>query len=294
MSTNRKQPRSNSIVMEVPPPFGNDRVAWTSPIVRWAGSKRKLLPLLLRAVPSKLTRYIEPFAGSACLFFGLRPSSGVLGELNAELIHAYEQVRLHPRILARKVRTMPFTGENYYRTRAIDPNDLSPLDRAARFVFLNRHCFNGVYRTNRLGKFNVPIGSETGSVPEEIAFVRCSIALRAANLRCMDFEETLSDVKNGDFVYLDPPYKLNGRKGYGEYGYGTFTDKDMSRLIMTIRHIDRVGGTFLLSYSDADELACIRRDWYCYRLTVRRHVAGFAKYRETVTEVLLSNQKLFV
>lgn len=276
------------------PPSDSCRIPWTSPFLRWAGSKRKLLPLLLRAVPQDVNRYIEPFAGSACLFFGLRPSVAILGELNPHLIEVYEQVRAHPRIISRTIRSMPRTEDFYYRARALDPSTLDPISRVCRFVYLNRNCFNGVYRTNRQGQFNVPIGKDTGDLPSELALVRCAIALRKATLKCMDFEHLLREVRKGDFVYLDPPYKLFGRKGFGEYGYGSFATRDVARLIRCLRTIDNIGGVFLLSYCDTDELHALPRHWHSQHLTVRRHIAGFASYRETVGEILLSNRRLFI
>jgi DNA adenine methylase len=103
---------------------------------------------------------------------------------------------------------------------------------------------------------------------------------------------TLSDVAAGDFVYLDPPYKLSGRKGYGEYGYGAFNDRDMNRMVTTLRKIDEVGATFLLSYCDAPEVCRRMREWYVYRVEVTRYVAGFSKFRKSVLEMLFSNKQI--
>ncbi len=128
--------------------------AWASPLFRWAGSKRKLLPELMAQVPASLTRYVEPFAGSGCLFFALRPEKAILGDINDELIYAYSVIRDHPRLVSRAVHRLRNEKRTYYRLRSQSPNALSPVDRAARFTYLNRHCFNGVYRINRAGCFN--------------------------------------------------------------------------------------------------------------------------------------------
>jgi len=266
---------------------------WGKPFLRWAGSKRKLLATLLHEVPPQSTRYIEPFAGSACLFFALRPVSAILGDINEQLVEAYRVVRQHPRKVARAVAQWKNTKHEYYRLRRLCPGDLELIDRAARFIYLNRYCFNGVYRTNRLGNFNVPRGSRTGRVPDEQTFYRCAIALRDAELRAGDFEECLRNVGPGDFVYLDPPYAQSSRPTHGEYGYDGFGKSDIDRLVACLKRIDRAGGVFLLSYCDTPALdARLSRKWAVRKISVRRHIAGFAKHRMCVGEVLVSNKTL--
>ena len=142
---------------------GNARNArrrpWCRPCFRWAGSKRSLLPSLLDCVPHSYDRYIEPFAGSACLFFALRPDRAILGDFNVELMQAYRTIAKHPRLIAREVLRLPASQAAYYRIRSLVPNLLTPLHRAVRFAYLNRYCFNGVYRTDRKNRFNVPQGA---------------------------------------------------------------------------------------------------------------------------------------
>src|SRR5579859_6326272 len=196
--------------------------AWANPLLRWAGSKRALLPMLVSCVPAQFGTYIEPFAGSACLFFAIRPRCAVLGDFNAELIATYTAIRRHPRLVARHVATWGSSSEEYYGVRALDPDTMPDIMRAARFVYLNRRCFNGVYRTNRHGQFNVPIGTRIGRMPAEKDFYRCSVALRPASLLSCDFDVTLRSARHGDFAYLDPPYSTSTRPNYGEYGYGAF------------------------------------------------------------------------
>lgn len=264
---------------------------WAPPLLRWAGSKRKLLPLLMAYSPSEFKRYVEPFAGSACLFFALRPRQAILGDINAELLETYSTVRSHPRLVARKARSWNSSRTHYYAIRRRVPQELQPVERAARFVYLNRRCFNGVYRTNRRGAFNVPRGVRTGRFPDERTFYRCSVALRGTEFRSGDFENCLSDVRKGDFVYLDPPYSVT-RPRFGEYGYGCFGDPDLERLAACLKRIDSVGATFLVSYSDSGEFRDLIQEWNCITLRVRRHVAGFARHRATVSEILASNKVL--
>lgn len=263
-----------------------------APIFRWAGSKRKLLPTLLECAPINFTRYIEPFAGSACLFFAMRPKQAILGDINDELLRTYETVRSHPRLVARAAHAIEISSLKYYRVRKQDPSKLEAIERAARFIYLNRFCFNGVYRTNKKGFFNVPRGKNTGSIQDESVFLKYSIALRSAKLAFGDFENCLDDLQSTDFVYLDPPYASTGSRASGEYGYGCFGIADIPRLIAALEKIQAAGATFLLSYSYSLELNELLARWSRIQLSVRRHVAGFARDRGQVTELLVSNREL--
>lgn len=270
----------------------NVHTTWAAPILRWAGSKRKLLPYLIDAMPSKYNRYIEPFAGSACLFFSLHPKKAVLGDINSELLDTYATLRDHPRRLSRAAKSIGETEDNYYKIRRVNPSELDPLSRAARFIYLNRFCFNGVYRTNQQGHFNVPRGNRTGGIPPESTFYRCSVALRAADLRPGDFEQCINDIQKDDFVYLDPPYASEGRPRAGEYGCGCFSNFDHERLIKCLKQIDKNGASFLLSYSNTPDL--IRRfskRWRLKCVSVNRHVAGFSQHRHVAEEILVSNYR---
>lgn len=267
--------------------------AWERPLLRWAGSKRRLVPTLQSIAPPKWDRYVEPFVGSACLFFALRPKSAILGDRNENLINTYEVLRKHPRILARRVHSLPLTDNEYYRVRSIPFEELSDFDKAVSFIYLNRLCFNGVYRTNRKGEFNVPIGSNTGGIPCEKHFYRCSVALRNAELNAGDFESTCELASEGDFVYLDPPYSSKTRAGYGEYGYNSFRETDMPRMLETLQRLDSKGCHFVLSYCFTERiLKTMRERWSVKKIKVRRHVAGFSDHRANVYEILVANYEL--
>jgi DNA adenine methylase len=265
---------------------------WASPLLRWAGSKRALLPeLASRWHRAEISgRYIEPFAGSACLFFALHPRRAVLGDLNGELVATYETLRDHPRLLSRAVRAWDTDRDSYYLVRGLDPAGLGEVERAARFLFLNRLCFNGVFRTNKAGHFNVPYGRATGAIPSEAHIYRCSVALREADLRAGDFDATTADVRAGDFVYLDPPYTQDPRSAYGVYGYGSFDGGDLERVLRTLGRIDQAGATFLFSYAAIDGLAdSLPPSWSLAEVTVPGRVAARTRSRTLRTEVLVSN-----
>jgi DNA adenine methylase len=258
------------------------------PIFRWAGSKRKLLPTLRQYIPS-FVRYVEPFAGSACLFFDLLPPRALLGDVNHELIETYTAVRSAPLRVGELVAAMPVSKVFYYELRGKDPEAMSVVERAARFVYLNRFCFNGVYRTNRSGKFNVPRGVRTGSLPTIADLDAWSRILNCATLVQGDFEKCLSKVRSGDFVYLDPPYAEEGSRDRGEYGYPRFLESDFERVLECLKRIDKIGAKFLLSYRYSKEIRDALSAWNVRTVLVKRHVAGFIAHRSLVREILASN-----
>src|SRR3984957_7722891 len=173
-----------------------------TPFLRWAGSKRRLLPVLQTFWTKKHKRYVEPFAGSACLFFAIKPAKAILGDLNPELIATYIEVKYRiDAVLKELKRLKPDDKEEYLRLRKLDTATLAPHARAARFIYLNRYCFNGIYRTNLAGQFNVPYsGVRCGAVPPDAIFEKCSSRLRRARFINGDFENVLRHAQKGDLV----------------------------------------------------------------------------------------------
>lgn len=267
----------------------------SKPIFRWAGSKRKLLPILIKNIPSTYNRYIEPFCGSACLFFALHPKRAILGDMNSELISTYQTIRQYPSEVAKLASNIPNDKKTYLEIRAQPQDTLDVISRAVRFVYLNSYCFNGVYRTNLRGEFNVPMGSRTGGVPSEIRFLDCAKALNNADLYSGDFETVFSSLKEGDFLYIDPPYSKPGAKHGGEYGPVSFQYSDIERLLSFLSRADQLGVNFLLSYcNDEGLIASLPRNWMFREIKVKRHVSGFSQYRLDVSEILISNNTIRV
>jgi DNA adenine methylase len=261
------------------------------PLLRWAGSKRRILPILEACAPAEYRVYIEPFAGSACFFVKLRPKRSILGDVNRDLIAFYGVIADMPRELEARVVAMPKSESFYYELR--QKHELrGRIDKAARFFYLNRFCFNGVYRTDKQGRFNVPRGIKVGSMPNAEDCVAFSRLLRNATLLAGDFEECMERARSGDFAYLDPPYTTSSRLPRGEYGYDSFRTTDLDRLIRCLRKADKRGVRVLLSYRKDPELAKALKGWSCRTLRVRRHVAGFARHRAVTSEVLLANYDL--
>ncbi|MDQ8192788.1 Dam family site-specific DNA-(adenine-N6)-methyltransferase [Coraliomargarita sp. SDUM461004] len=262
-----------------------------SPPLRWAGSKRKLLPELMPRIQQLCTaRYIEPFFGSGCVFFKLQPQCAVIGDLNDNLINFYKQLKYQPRKLHREFSTLDQNDGSYYQYRAEYNEQPEKLRRAALFLYLNRLSFNAIYRTNMRGEFNVPMGTRVGALPTEDELRCASKSLKKTEIIRGDFFRSLRNVAEGDFVYLDPPYDYSGRIDRGEYGVGAFSCLDIERLGAALELIDQRGAHFILSYLDTVEIATIARRWNSECVSVRRQVASFSSNRKVVDELIISNR----
>jgi DNA adenine methylase len=257
--------------------------------LRWAGSKKQLLPILGKYWSSRYSRYIEPFAGSSCFFFHIEPASAILGDVNGELISALRAIKLDVGRVIECLRRFPRSELNYYRVRRIDPSCLGLYEAAARFLYLNSLCFNGLYRTNSAGQFNVPYcppGHKT--VPEPL-LIQAAGLLNRATLLVRDFEETMTMAGVGDFVYLDPPYALSGRRVFSEYGPRPFQSCDLDRLHMALDSLNARGAKFVVSYADCLEGRKAFRPWKLRRVKTRRNIAGFTGDRKCSYELLATN-----
>jgi DNA adenine methylase len=240
---------------------------------------------------SKHKRYIEPFAGSACLFFAINPPKAILGDLNPELISMYTELKYRREAVLKELKTMPPANRaEYERLRSLDPLSLAPHARAARFIYLNRFCFNGIYRTNLSGQFNVPYGGVgSGAVPQDEVFRKCSSRLRTAKLINGDFEKVLKHAKKGDLVYMDPPFAVRARRVFREYDPSTFTCIDIARLRSWMERLNSAGVDFVVSYAESDEADVLRKGFSYETVPVRRNIAGFAAHRTWTNELLISN-----
>lgn len=261
------------------------------PFLRWAGSKRKLLPRLSPYWGAGYTRYIEPFMGSAAFFYAANPSSAILSDINEDLVSTFVSVRDHPRAVYNRLRDIPRGKRSYNRLRKQDPTRLNPLDRAARFIFLNRFCFNGIYRTNTKGAFNVPYAkSGTGDIPTWDVFWAAAQPLQSAIIVCADFEEVvLAHAREGDFVYLDPPYAVGNRRVFRQYDPQTFGLDDLKRMDQTLHMIDERNAKFVLSYAYSPESIEYFQDWKRQKVFIQRNVSGFAEHRRMAAELIVSN-----
>lgn len=260
------------------------------PFLRWAGSKRQLIPYLLSFWGNGFHRYIEPFVGSAALFFAISPSIALLGDINSELIQVYEQVKNNLPELLDSICKLKIGKKHYLELRSVYPNTLSPSDRAARFIFLNRYCFNGLYRTNSSGQFNVPYGGgRTGQIKTAESFLECSEALTNADLFSGSFDKLLSQAREGDFVYLDPPYRVAGKRVFNEYDPASFSQEDLLSLRSWIEAINEAKVSFVLSYAESEEGAFLKEGFHSTQISVRRNISGFAGHRKIANELIITN-----
>lgn len=258
--------------------------------LRWAGSKRKLLPVLEPFWREGEGRYIEAFAGSACLFFHLRPASATLNDTNRSLVDAYSVLAQQPSLLHATLLEFPVNKATYDWFRSeFDPVD--KFESAVRFFYLNRFCFNGIYRTNKQGKFNVPYaGYGTGAFPSLGAWQAAAHALKGVELTSEDFEVVVKrTVRKNDFVYMDPPYAVSNRRVFTQYSANEFGLDDLQRLRSVMRHVDSVGAKFVVSYAQSPETSMLTEGWHSVRKMAQRNVAGFAHNRRRAVEVLITN-----
>jgi len=226
------------------------------------------------------------------LFFELAPKAAVLGDSNKELIEAYRVVRDEPERLYKRLRRIRRDLATYHRWRHLKPESLDRETRVLRFLYLNRNCFNGIYRTNMDGEFNVPMGTRLGEYFSRDDLVGCSKLLQKTTLVAGDFIKTLERVRAGDFVYLDPPYAVTSRRIFKEYGKKTFDTADIPRLSESLTAIVKRGADFLVSYADCAEARALALNWYSVRFPVKRHIAGFAGDRKRAYEWLISNRPI--
>ena len=267
------------------------RIEAISPFLRWAGSKRQLLPKLIPYWDDQFSRYVEPFMGSACLFFAINPPRAVLGDVNEDLMRTFSTVRSKPESVANALNKIRPGKESYYCLRKRNPGSLSDIAAAARFIFLNRYCFNGLYRTNLAGQFNVPFASKgTGQLPTLSQLIVCAEALQNAILHRGQFESTLKLVKKGDFVYLDPPFAVEKRRVFREYNQKIFGADDLQQVALELDRMHEIGATFVLSYADCAEARKAFARWKVRRVRTRRNIAGFAIHRRHAFELIFTNR----
>lgn len=271
-------------------PFSRPNDPAVQPFLRWAGSKKQLLPVLSQYWTGEYARYVEPFAGSASLFFRVRPESAILGDINRELIATYRQVKTRVSAVISTLGGLTKGRDEYLQLRRMEPTSFTGAARAARFIYLNRFCFNGLYRTNRSGNFNVPYGGDrAGNLPTADGLRRCSKLLKNAELVTGDFEEVLKRVRPGDFVYLDPPFQVKARRVFNEYDASVFRVEDLHRLRRWMEILADRGVPFLVSYADCEEAGLLCRNFHTRVVSVKRNIAGFARSRVRLNELLISS-----
>jgi DNA adenine methylase len=277
--------------MSVSPPFVPD----ARPFLKWAGGKSRLIPSYAPFLPSRDTirRYIEPFIGSAALFFHLQPVRARLADCNRKLIEVYEVVRDDVDGLIDALRPHRNDRDYYYRVRDLDPRTLDKIERAARIIYMNKTCYNGLYRENQRGEFNVPFGRyKRPRICDEARLRAASRALQGVELCAVDFADAVADAGEGDFVYFDPPYvPLNATSSFTSYSRFGFDDWDHQRLAEAVYELTLRGCRVMLSNSSAPlvyELYA-HNGYALQEIEARRNINSRADRRGPVTELLILN-----
>lgn len=259
------------------------------PLLKWPGGKRYLIKYLKELIPSNHGRYIEAFAGGAALFFALLPKSALLADTNVGLINCYVQIRDRPEDVVNELAMMPNTREDYYRIRKLSP--VEPATQAARFIYLVTLSFNGIYRENRLGEFNVPYGYKTHLQPcDPKKLHAASLALAHADIQHRDFEDAVKRAKSGDVIYLDPPYTLaHGNNGFVKYNAKIFSWRDQERLANVARKLDKRGCRVIITNAAHSSIAALYEGFAIIPVERQSVIAAEGKHRKLVSEFIIHN-----
>lgn len=270
----------------------NSRIATIASPLRWAGGKRWLLPRIIELLEgTSIEGYHEPFLGGASVFLGLPGITRArLIDSNDELIATFEAIRDHPDEVARAAALFANDKETYYSVRGSSPS--AKVDKAARFIFLNHTSFNGIYRVNLQGVYNVPFGNRpSANIPDQEHLRAISARLKIATLWTGDFAECLEHVGEGDLVFLDPPYTVaHNNNGFIKYNQRLFSFEDQRRLSSLIDEIRARGAYYILANAAHDSIAELFDKGDCRIDTSRRNSIGGANaIRGSAAEYLFTN-----
>lgn len=263
----------------------------TVPFLKWVGGKRKLVNDLKKHFPTSFRTYHEPFVGGGAVFFALGHRPSTLTDINPDLVWTYQVVRDHVEDLITELTSGKYIYDEarYYQIRAEVP--VTAVEQAARFIYLNRTGFNGLYRVNAKGKFNVPFGRYTNpTICDEAGLRTCSAALQGVGIYCGDFMTALKDVQPGDLVYCDPPYvPLSTTSSFTSYSSGGFNLNDQARLMGAAKVLKALGATVVLSNSAAPFVRDLyQRDFRIHEVLAARAVNSKGAGRGKITELILT------
>ncbi|WP_165859218.1 MULTISPECIES: DNA adenine methylase [Desulfofundulus] len=262
------------------------------PPVKWAGGKSQLIPQFEPLFPKReYSLYVEPFVGGGAVFFHLLPPRAVLIDSNDELINFYLVVRDDLEALLQDLRRHENTAEYYYRIRALDPGQLTPVERASRFLYLNKTGYNGLWRVNSRGQHNVPFGRyKNPKIVDEPNLRLVSVALKRAEIICGDFSRILDCTAPGAFVYLDPPYHpLSETANFTSYTPDAFGEDDQRRLAEVFRELDRRGCLVMLSNSDTPFIRELYKNYDIQVVYAKRAINCRADKRGPIAELVIRN-----
>ena len=260
------------------------------PFMKWAGGKTQLLMPLLAAFPAGFGRYWEPFVGGGAVYFALSPQRATLADINQELIGAYQVVQTRVEELIAKLAPLSWDERTYYRMRALEPDRLGEVSRAARVVYLNRSCYNGLYRVNLEGRFNVPFGRNRppgDRLPELLR--AAAAALRGVKLICGSAFGLAGRIRRGDLVYFDPPYHpVSPSASFVAYSRPPFGREAQAMLAATFARLAARGVHVVLSNSDTPFIRELYRGYRITPMAARRAINCRPGRRGPVGEVIVT------
>ena len=266
-------------------------MASREPFLKWAGGKRWLVRQHAHLLPSFTGKYIEPFLGSGAVFFHLEPEVALLSDKNEELIATYRVVRDTPYALDRRLSELQelHSAKFYYKMRSDTPS--TKIGRAARFIYLNRTCWNGLYRVNMKGQFNVPVGTKTAVEFPENALAGLSKSLKRVELVESDFETSIDRAEKGDFIFVDPPYTVShNNNGFIKYNDVLFSWKDQIRLAKAVQRASDRGAFVFVSNANHDKLIKLYADFaFHYTLGRASILSGKTEGRRSTEEAAFLN-----
>jgi len=262
------------------------------PFLKWAGGKTQLLPEIYKLFPKSFNRYHEPFVGGGAVFFGLGPSGCTLSDVNGDLINTYRIIRDDVGGLIELLKEHRAEEEYYYRVRSLKVANLNDTEAAARIIYLNRTCFNGLYRVNRRGEFNVPFGKYVNPrICNAENLYKVSARLKKVKLRHESVFDIARRVRRNDLVYFDPPYDpLSKTSSFTSYAKGGFGDEEQIRLAKLVRRLADRGVNVVLSNSDTPFIRELYKDFKIKGVYARRAINSRANRRGPVGEVLVTTR----
>lgn len=271
-----------------------------APVLKWAGGKRQLLKEITKHIPEDFSTYYEPFLGGGAVLFQLQPSRAVINDINEELINVYMVIRDQVEELIEELKKHKERNnkEYYYKIRELDRDaekyrQLSNMQKAARTIYLNKTCYNGLFRVNSKGQFNVPYGRyKKPDIVNETTLRAVSDYLNKADITimCGDFEEAVKEAEEGSFVYFDPPYDpISTTSNFTAYSAESFNREEQIRLKRLCDKLNEKGVKFLLSNSATDFILDLYKDYHIEIVQANRSINSKGNRRGKIDEVLVKN-----
>lgn len=267
------------------------------PFLKWAGGKRQLLPELNKYTPVKYKNYYEPFVGAGAFLFDLQPKKAYINDVNTELINCYTVIRDSIDELIEDLKKHENTPDYYYEIRELDRkpqfSTLTSIQRASRIIYLNKTCFNGLFRVNSQGQYNVPFGNyKNPKVLDEVVLKAVNKFLNSSNIVISngDFEEVVKSAKKGDFIYFDPPYDpVSDSSSFTGYSLDGFNKDEQRRLKDIFVKLDKKGCFVLLSNSSTSFIHQLYKNYRIVTVSASRSINSNAAKRGKIDEVLVMN-----